>query len=67
MLKNIEHAMIDKGISKKELAELAGMNKQSLYNCFSLGRLSLQTATRLADVLNCDIVLQDRETGKIYK
>lgn len=66
MLQNIQHAMVDKQISKKELAERAGMNIQSLYNCFSLNRITLKNAEKIAHALNCDIVLIDRETGKIY-
>ena len=66
MIKNIQHAMIDKGINKKELANLAGINTQSLYNCFSLNRMTMQNAEKIAKALECDIVLQDRKTGKIY-
>lgn len=66
MIKSIQYAMIDKGINKKQLAEISGINTQSLYNCFSLNRLSMKTAKQIAAALNCEIVLQDKETGKIY-
>lgn len=66
MIKNIERAMIEKSINKKELAAIAGINTQSLYNSFSKKHFSLNRLEQIAAALDCDIVLQDKKTGQIY-
>lgn len=66
MIKSIEHAMIEKGINKKELAAIASINTQSLYNSFSKKQFSVDRLQKIATALDCDIVLQDKKTGQIY-
>ena len=64
--KPLKKAMIDKEIKQKEIADILGVSKQTLYNSLSNDNLTFRRAAAIADILNCDIVLIDRETGKIY-
>ena len=64
--KPLKTAMLYKGIKQKEIAEQLGISKQTLYNCLSNDNLTFKRACDIADLLQCDIVLIDRETGKIY-
>lgn len=70
--KQIKKVMIDKGITTKGLAELAGKNVGTLYQTFyndknSKGSgMSFETVCELADALGCDVILKDRETGEEY-
>lgn len=63
---NIKTAMLHKGIKQNELAELINKDLQQVYNALYRDTFTSKTADQIADALNCDIVLQDRETGKIY-
>lgn len=65
--KKIKMALIDKGIKQKELAESLGYKSiNSIYNALNRDSMTFEVAERWADVIGCDIVLRDRETGKIY-
>lgn len=64
--KHLKMAMLDKGITQIAFAEKIGKPKQSLYNMMSRDSMSYKTVEELADVLGCDVVLRDRETGRIY-
>jgi 23S rRNA C2498 (ribose-2'-O)-methylase RlmM len=64
--KHIKTAMIDKGLKAGEVAERLGDNPQVFYNKMSRDSFKYAEAERIADALGCDIVLRDRETGKIY-
>lgn len=59
-------AMLDKGISKADFAREADMPVQSLYNMLNRNTMKYKQVEMFADILGCDIVLRDRETGKIY-
>lgn len=43
-----------------------GMPLQSYANRLSRGKMSFDYVERIADVLGCDVVFLDRETGEIY-
>lgn len=64
--KHIKTAMIDKGIKAGTLAEKLGELPQTFYNKLSRDALRWGEAEKIANALNCDIVLRDRETGKTY-
>lgn len=64
--KPLKMAMVDKGVSQKQIADRLELSTQSLNNSLKHDRMVFNTAQQIADILNCDIVLQDRETKKIY-
>ena len=65
--KKIKKALIDKGITQKELAERVGYkNIVSIYNMLGRDNMTFEVIERWADAIDCDVVLRDRETGKIY-
>lgn len=66
MAARLSAAMAYKGMSKKDLAKKAGKDPQQLYNMLYRDSMTLSTAVKLAGALDCDVVLQDRKTGKIY-
>lgn len=68
----------DRKRSLKDLAEEMGKTPQTLYNAVHMegketpktGKpISIQYSTveEMCDLLGCDIVFRDRETGKIYE
>lgn len=61
----IKTAMLAKKVKSGELAELLGKDKQAFYNWLSRDTMG-DKIIEVADALGCDIVLRDRETGKIY-
>lgn len=64
--KPLKMAMVDKGVKQKQIADLLGISKQTLYNSLSNDNLTFKRAAAIANVLECDIVLMDRKTKKIY-
>lgn len=65
--KKLKKAMIDKKVTQVTLAEMTGKNLQALRNMFYRDNMTYATIEQLADALGCDVVLQDRETGEIYR
>ena len=60
-------ALLDKGIKQKDFAEMLGYkNEGGVYNVMSRDTMTLKTAGKWAEVLDCEIVLRDKITGKIY-
>lgn len=59
--------LADKRVTKTELAKRIGKPRPTLYNTFAKDNMQWDTVAEYADNLGCDIVIQDRETGKIYK
>lgn len=55
-----------KGISKSDLAALAGMSRQNASNKFSRGNLQEDDIVKFANALNCDvdIIFTNRETDE---
>jgi len=67
LAKNVKRAMLEKDIKSGQLAEMMGMSKQYLSNTISVK--GIQTASmldRFCEALDCDVVLRDRKTGKLY-
>jgi len=64
--KHIKIAMTDKEIKPRQLADRLGMIPQTLYNKLSRDSMTYTDAEAIADMLDCDIVLIDRKTGKRY-
>lgn len=66
--KKLKMVMIDKDIKQKDMAEVLGYtNINSLYNVLNRDSMSFEAVERWANALGCDVVLKDRETGKIYE
>lgn len=66
MTKNIKMAMLDMGVKPKELSERMGIKTENLYNIFSKDSMTIKRAELFAEALGCEIVLRNKETGKIY-
>ncbi len=64
--KHIKIAMIEKGIKPGTVADALGMDAQVFYNKVSRDTMKFTDAETIADILGCDIVFVDRETGKRY-
>ena len=64
--KHIKRIMIEKDIKSGALAEMVGKEKRVFYNILSRDTMGFNEAARIADILNCDIIFRDRETGKEY-
>lgn len=64
--KHIKKCMIEKEIKPGILADKLGMIPQTFYNKLSRDSMSFSDAEKIANALDCDIVLIDRTTQKIY-
>ncbi len=65
--KHIKQCMLDKNIKSGSLAEALGYEqKQVFYNKLSRDKMSFDDVEKIADLLGCDLLLVDRETGKTY-
>lgn len=62
----IKTAMLHKGMKVGDLAPLIGFTPQALSVKLNRDTMTFESAEKMADALGCDIVLRDRETGKIY-
>lgn len=70
--KQIKQIMKDKGIMLKDFAMMynpeskAKAKVQVVSNMLTRDNLNFSTAVEMANILGCDIVFKDRETGKEY-
>lgn len=64
--KKIKKILLDKDMTQVNLAALAGKDVQVLRNQLYRDNLTYSSVEYLCDILNCDIVFRDRETGRIY-
>lgn len=65
--KKIKIALMDKGIKQNELAHRLGYKSiNSVYNMLGRDNMTYAVVERWADAIDCDVVLRDRATGKIY-
>ncbi len=64
--KKIKKVLLDKELNQVQLAGLAGKDVQALRNQLYRDNLTYASVEHLCDVLGCDIVFRDRETGRIY-
>lgn len=62
----IKTVMVQKDIKSGYIAEQLEMDKQVFYNWLNRDKMTVSNLVRVANVLGCDVVLRDRETGKIY-
>lgn len=62
----IKMVLIDKGLRTSDLAEKIGMDKQALSNKLYRNKMKYNDVVALADALNCDVCIIDRDTKKIY-
>lgn len=65
--KKFKMALLDKEIQQKELAERLGYTgKNTIYNMMKRDNMTYSVVEKWADAIDCDVVLKDRATGKIY-
>lgn len=65
--KKFKMALLDKDIQQKELAKRLGYTgKNSVYNMMKKGNMTYSVLEKWADAIGCEVVLRDKETGKIY-
>ena len=65
--KKVRQAMIVKEVTQVQVAGQLGLSVQTIRNQFHRDAFTVKTAARIADLLDCDIALKDRTTGKIYE
>lgn len=58
--------MLERNMSYDEMAAKLGMNTQSLRNKISRGNYGLSDFINMMDLLECDIIVQTRDTKKIF-
>ena len=58
--------MLERNMSYDEMAAKLGMNTQSLRNKISRGNYGLSDFINMMDLLECDIIIQTRDTKKIF-
>lgn len=59
--------MTEKRIKSGYIADTLKMDRQAFYNWLNREKgMTVDKLTAVADILGCDVVLVDRETGKIY-
>ena len=64
--KVIKQVMQEEGITVKQLAEMLGINPQSMSNKFYRDSFSYAEVVKIADLLNCDIKIIMRDNGKEF-
>lgn len=66
--KKIKMVLLDKDIKKKDFATMLGYEGQNtIYNMLGRDKMTYEAVEKWLDLLGCDIVFRDRETGKIYE
>ncbi len=63
---HIKRALKDKRVTQEELAERVKKPRQTVYNMMSRDTMKFSMVEVYADAIGCDVVLIDRETGKVY-
>ena len=64
--KHIKRILFEKDITGGRFAEMIGKPTQSTYNQLSRDTWKYAEVEKIADLLGCEIVFKDRETGKEY-
>jgi len=64
--KAIKQLMQEKGISVKELSAMLGITPQSMSNKLYRDTYSYDEVLKIADLLNCDVKIIMRDTGKAF-
>ena len=60
----VEHALIDKGINKQEIAEKIGIHRNNFYRDLSTDNFKESRMREIADALDCDLVIELRPRSK---
>lgn len=66
MSKKIKMITIDKGVKMKDLAKDLGCTPEHLSVNLSRGIKTIDQASRILDALDCEIVVVDKKTKKVY-
>lgn len=61
----MKQAFAVSGASQKSVAEDLGMSPQTMYNIMNCGNMTFAKLSEIADRLGFDVVLRDRESGRI--
>ena len=64
--KIIKQLMIERDVSVKSLADSLGMQAQSMSNKLYRDNFSFDEVVKIAEILNCDVKLITRDTGKEF-
>lgn len=64
--KQIKNILTDKDVSISELADKINMKPASLSSKLYRNTMKYNDVVALADALNCDVCIIDRDTKKIY-
>lgn len=64
--KKIRKALIDKDMKQTDLALATGRTVQTLRNMMSRDNMTYSTVEGLVEAMDCELVIRDRKTGKIY-
>jgi len=67
IIKTLKSVMKKKKITQLDLASGTGKSPNTVRNILVRDSISTNTLIAYADILGCDVVLQDRETGEIYR
>ena len=63
---HIKNAMLHKGLKSGAVAKLIGKDTQNFYNQLNRDAMKFSEVEMIADVMGCDVMLVDRETGEAY-
>lgn len=64
--KAIRHALMEKNITITALCEEMGVPRQTMANKLSQDKLTVSSTLKIAEHINCELVLRDRDTGQEY-
>lgn len=64
--KYIQLAMKDKDMTQQALADAIDKPYNTLRNILYKDNMTTKTLGQIAEALGCEIVLRDKETGKLY-
>lgn len=64
--KIIKQILLERGMSVKELADKLGIQAQSMSNKLNRDSFSFAEVVKIADILDCDVAIITRDTGKKF-
>jgi len=62
----IRHILLERGLSVKDLAEKLGIETQSMNNKLYRNTFSYAEFEKIANILDCDVKVVTRDTGKEF-
>lgn len=63
----IRSVMAKKNVKVGQLAEMLGDNRRTLVNTLQYNKMSLNKFHEIANALDCDVVMVDRQTGETFR